>query len=469
MQNFNFQTLPLIIILSIILSSCSPLLGIAAPLAPPLIPETAPGEALTPVNPQIPGTMATLLPTLTPIAAMIPVIKDDVWDRIQTNQKIVVGMSWDYPPFAFVDSDFQVTGLDIALVKELGKRLNIPIVIQNFSFEGLQGALQMNQIDLAVAAISITPLRKEQMSFSQVYYVNQTAILASADSTIPIITSLDQLADYRIGVQRGTTYESWAKTSLVEANILPANKLFKYQKTQDAVKDLEQNRVDLIVFGQATASYYSTQKGMRVVGTGLGQQDLAIAMRLSTPKLKFEVDRVMASMLTDGTILSLKQLFIQKDIARDLPVLIPESQSPQTSLSPSETTLPAACINAMKFVGHVTYRDSDMKSPPLLKPNEEFVKVWRLQNSGTCTWTPTYHLVYAYGNVNASLMGGQPVAMPGNILPGATADVAVMLTAPMAPYTYQGFWQMENDLAQNFGEVIWVGITTQSDSSSSMP
>ncbi len=113
---------------------------------------------------------------------------DDVWDRIVANKKIVVGMSWDYPPFSSVDPAFKVVGLDIALIEEVGRRLQIPIEIQNYAFEGLPGALQINQIDLAVAAMAITPERMSQMSFSPIYYVNQTAILTNNNSAITSIT-----------------------------------------------------------------------------------------------------------------------------------------------------------------------------------------------------------------------------------------------------------------------------------------
>lgn len=49
----------------------------------------------------------------------------------------------------------QVVFFDVALIEEIGRRLQIPIEIQNYAFEGLSDALQINQIDLAIAAISI--------------------------------------------------------------------------------------------------------------------------------------------------------------------------------------------------------------------------------------------------------------------------------------------------------------------------
>jgi hypothetical protein len=45
------------------------------------------------------------------------------------------------------------------------------------------------------------------------------------------------------------------------------------------------------------------------------------------------------------------------------------------------------------------------------------------------------------------------------VKPGDTFDFNVNLIAPIAPGTYQGFWQMLNLAKQNFGETVWVGIT----------
>jgi hypothetical protein len=118
----------------------------------------------------------------------------------------------------------------------------------------------------------------------------------------------------------------------------------------------------------------------------------------------------------------------------------------------------------MKFLADVTLGDNNMKSPPFIKPGAGFVKAWRVQNTGTCTWTPNYRLVYAYGNVAAAQMMGQPLNMPGNVIPGQIIDLSVTLIAPLSPLTYQGFWQIENASGAPFGQTVWVGITTLLDS-----
>jgi ABC-type amino acid transport substrate-binding protein len=442
MKSLLLRTFPVLVIVSMFFVSCTTQV---------VIPVT--GITSTPTAPT-----ASVAPSVTSTVQS----SDDVWDRIILNKKIVVGTSWDYPPFSSVDPNFQVVGFDIALIEEIGRRLQIPVEIQNYAFEGLPSALQINQIDLAIAAISITPERSNQMSFSPIYYVNQTAILARSDKLVTSITDFNQLAAYRVGVQRGTTYEDMAQKLLVDTGLMGSDKLLSYTQTDEAVRDLIENRVDVVVVGQATANYYGTQPNLRVIGDGFQHQDLAVAMRSGTPRLKAEIDRVMGEMLTDGTILGLIQQYVESDVTA-LSTPIPSKPLTVTAVASAPTANTQACVDGMKFISDVTYGDNNMKSPPFVKPGDAFVKTWRIQNTGTCTWTPDYHLTYAYGNVFTAQMSGQPISIPTNVTPGQIIDLSVTLTAPKDLLTYQGFWQMENATGQRFGQAIWVAITTLAD------
>jgi ABC-type amino acid transport substrate-binding protein len=440
------RILPVLIILSLLLGACS------VPPVAVVVPISVPSAIVVPTD-----TPAVIATNTSPVP-----VSDDVWDRITANKKIVIGVSWDYPPFAYVDSNFQVVGFDIALSREIGKRLNVPVDIKDFTFDGLPGALQLNQIDMAIAAIAVTPERTTQMTFSPIYYVNQTAVLARSDSQVQI-TDLKQLAGYRVGVRRGSVFESMLQDTLVTPGLMGADKLLSYMQADDAVRDLVAKRVDLVLIGQATAKYYSTQQGLQIVGKNLGQQDQAIAMRLGTPRLNAEIDKIMTDMLTDGTILGLAQQYLQNDAAMGLPTAMSPAQSTATALPPLATAIPAACLDGMGFVSDLTYADTNMASPPYIAPGTQFVKTWRVENTGNCTWTQNYKLVYAYGNVGTAQMNGQPIQIPANVAPGHTIDLSVNLTAPQDPLTYQGFWQMENAAGFRFGQTIWVGITTQAD------
>ncbi len=83
-----------------------------------------------------------------------------------------------------------------------------------------------------------------------------------------------------------------------------------------------------------------------------------------------------------------------------------------------------------------------------LDPGEEFAKVWRVVNVGTCTWTANYDIVFFSGE----LMGA-PVSQPLNftVPPNQSVDLAVDMVAPNKAGSYQGNWKLRNADGVLFG------------------
>jgi uncharacterized repeat protein (TIGR01451 family) len=93
--------------------------------------------------------------------------------------------------------------------------------------------------------------------------------------------------------------------------------------------------------------------------------------------------------------------------------------------------------------------------------NATFVKTWRLQNAGTCTWTTSYAVVFTGGDQ----MGSPAViSMPASVAPGGTVDITVNLTAPGTPGHYRGNYKLRNATGGLFGVganaafLFWVDI-----------
>ena len=110
---------------------------------------------------------ATPMPTAgATVPSTVETEVDDSWDRVQEAGKIVVGTAADYPPFEYFVDGLKIDGFDIALMDEIGRRLGVQIEWHNFAFDGLGGALQLKQIDAAIAAVSITPERESVVDFT---------------------------------------------------------------------------------------------------------------------------------------------------------------------------------------------------------------------------------------------------------------------------------------------------------------
>ena len=55
-------------------------------------------------------------------------------------EKIIVGTNAEFPLFEYVDDNKKVDGFDIALMKEIAKRMDKKIEIQNMEFKSLIGS-----------------------------------------------------------------------------------------------------------------------------------------------------------------------------------------------------------------------------------------------------------------------------------------------------------------------------------------
>ena len=81
-------------------------------------------------------------------------------------------------------------------------------------------------------------------------------------------------------------------------------------------------------------------------------------------------------------------------------------------------------------------------------PGQSFVKTWRLVNSGTCTWTTGYAVVWVSGD---ELGDSNVVNLAASVGPGQSVDLSVPMTAPQEAGSYQSNWQLRNADGVLFG------------------
>ena len=128
-------------------------------------------------------------------------------------------------------------------------------------------------------------------------------------------------------------------------------------------------------------------------------------------------------------------------VPTQMPISATATPVPATASQTPVPTIASYCDWAT-FVKDVTIPDGTQ-----LSPGEVFTKVWRLQNRGTCTWTPDYDVIF-YGGAE---MSGTTMQVPGYVAPGQSVDIAVTFTAPSTPGHYVGYWILRNSSGALFG------------------
>jgi hypothetical protein len=132
--------------------------------------------------------------------------------------------------------------------------------------------------------------------------------------------------------------------------------------------------------------------------------------------------------------------------------------SPTAVPTPTATSTPR-CIDAAALI-----RDVSIPDGTLMDPGESFSKIWRMRNTGTCTWTQEYELIFLSGQH----MGAYTIVpLRGKVTPGQVVDLSVAMKAPTYPGTYWGYWILRNELGAIFGlgenanAPVWVKILVE--------
>lgn len=123
-----------------------------------------------------------------------------------------------------------------------------------------------------------------------------------------------------------------------------------------------------------------------------------------------------------------------------IPTNSPTAFATYTPVPPLQTI--TRC-DAAEFVSDVTYPDGSIVGRGIT-----FTKTWRIKNTGTCTWTTAYDLVFVSGD---KLGAKNVIALPTAVSPGRSVDLSVQVTAPNQDGHYRGYWKLRNASDIQFG------------------
>lgn len=125
--------------------------------------------------------------------------------------------------------------------------------------------------------------------------------------------------------------------------------------------------------------------------------------------------------------------------ATQIPTIERSSSRPLVTLTPT-----GWCNQA----GHGAQFDITVPDGTEVLPGQVFTKTWHLINTGVCTWTRLYKLIYYSGN---DMGAHQESLFGGEVAPGQAVDISIQMTAPMEPGFYQSNWMLMDSDGNLFG------------------
>ncbi len=140
---------------------------------------------------------------------------------IRKRGKLIIGVKDNLPPLGFRDRQqnmpSELRGLEIDIARELAKELNIDLELVPVTNRDRLPALQTNQIDLAIAQITVTANRSRLVDFSLPYHTDSTILIA------PRNVSISELQQSHIAVLKNSTAIAAIQWKLPQAIIVGAD------------------------------------------------------------------------------------------------------------------------------------------------------------------------------------------------------------------------------------------------------
>ncbi|MEK5038620.1 transporter substrate-binding domain-containing protein [Sporosarcina sp. FSL K6-3457] len=237
-----------------------------------------------------------------------------VWDNISEKGELVVATSGTLYPASYHDSEAnELTGYEVEIMKEIGKRLELDIKFVEMGLDGMLTSLNSGQVDLAVNDIEITEERQEKFAFSEPYkYSYGTAIVRKSDHSG--IESLEDLKGKKAAGAATSVYMQVGRDHGAEEVIYD-------NVTNDVyLRDVDLGRTDVIL-----NDYYLQKLALAAFPEFeiMIHPDIkyhpnvqAIIMKKDNEALLEQVNNVLADLHADGTISELsKQFFGGEDVS----------------------------------------------------------------------------------------------------------------------------------------------------------
>ena len=217
--------------------------------------------------------------------------------------KLIMVTNAAFPPYEFIaDDGSTITGIDAEICGMIAKELGLELQIEDMEFASLLTAVQTGKADVAMAGLTVTEERKQNVNFSQSYAKGVQSVIVPEGSDIK---SIDDLAGKKIGVQEATTGHIYCEGDFGAENCTA------YSNGANAVEALLAGKVDCVVIDNNPAKeFVKANVGLQILDTAYTEEDYAAAMSKDNEALLKAFDEVLKAKIADGTVQQILDKYI---------------------------------------------------------------------------------------------------------------------------------------------------------------
>lgn len=237
----------------------------------------------------------------------------DLSSALIEDGKLIMSTNAQFPPYELVadGEGFNGTGfegIDIEIAYALAEKLGLELVIDDMEFDSALLAVQNNAADMMLAGLSYSTDRDEVMDFSDSYATGVQVVIVKEGSDV----TMDNLGDYMIGTQRGTTGYIYASDT-PENGGYGEDHVIAYDNGATAVQELINDTIDAVIIDQAPAEEYvaaNADAGLTILPGAWVEEQYCLTVDDGNTVLLDALNTALNELIDDGTVQAIIDKYI---------------------------------------------------------------------------------------------------------------------------------------------------------------
>ena len=202
-----------------------------------------------------------------------------------------------FPPYEMVADDGSFEGIDVEVAGKIAEKLGLELVVDDMDFGSVITSVQSGKSDIAMAGLTVTEDRKQNVDFSDTYATGVQVVIVPEDSDIKTI---DDLQGKLIGCQESTTGYIYCSDDYGEDMVTA------FPNGANAVQALLSGKVDAVVIDSQPAKEFVAQnEGLKILDTEYVTEDYAIGVSKDNTALRDAVNNALKELIDDATVQSI--------------------------------------------------------------------------------------------------------------------------------------------------------------------
>ena len=216
-----------------------------------------------------------------------------------------------FPPYEMISDNGGFEGIDVEIATAIAQKLGLELVVDDMEFNSVIISVQGGKSDIAMAGLTVTDERKQNVDFTESYATGVQVIIVPEGSDIQTVDDLAN--DKMIGVQDGTTGYIYCSAKVADGGY-GEDHVSSYPNGAMAIEALKGGKVDAVVIDNEPAkAFVAANDGLKILDTEYIIENYAIGISKDNNGLRDAVNNALKELIADSTVKTIVDKYINAE------------------------------------------------------------------------------------------------------------------------------------------------------------